>query len=107
MKDKLNCPNCGAPLDGEKCFYCGTTFYDFASLEIGTPCYIRLKFGDTKITLKAIPDVASVNIQHNYSSAYDARGTEVMSFCTGQDLNLDVHFRTVNDNGKLLTIESR
>lgn len=26
MKDLLNCPNCGAPINGSKCEYCGTVF---------------------------------------------------------------------------------
>lgn len=26
MKDLLNCPNCGAPIKGSKCEYCGTVF---------------------------------------------------------------------------------
>ena len=26
MKDLLNCPNCGAPISGSKCEYCGTIF---------------------------------------------------------------------------------
>lgn len=26
MKDLLNCPNCGAPIKGSKCEYCGTIF---------------------------------------------------------------------------------
>ena len=26
MRDLLNCPNCGAPINGSKCEYCGTTF---------------------------------------------------------------------------------
>lgn len=106
MRDKLNCPNCGAPLDGEKCFYCGTTFYDFASLEIGTPCYIRLRFGDMKMTFKAVPDIASVNITNNYYDVCDASGTKLHQLDAGQDLNLDVHFRTVSNDGKLATIET-
>ena len=29
LKDRiLNCPNCGAPINGEKCEYCGTRFKD-------------------------------------------------------------------------------
>ena len=28
MKDLLNCPNCGAPISGSKCEYCGTMFSD-------------------------------------------------------------------------------
>ena len=26
LKPKLNCPNCGAPITGSKCEYCGTDF---------------------------------------------------------------------------------
>lgn len=26
MKELLNCPNCGAPITGPRCEYCGTTF---------------------------------------------------------------------------------
>lgn len=28
MKDLLNCPNCGAPIKGSKCEYCGTVFHE-------------------------------------------------------------------------------
>ena len=27
-----NCPNCGAPIETEKCPYCGTMFLDFAAM---------------------------------------------------------------------------
>lgn len=41
---KSNCPNCGAPITGNKCEYCGTVFYDF-SKEIATldETILRLK----------------------------------------------------------------
>ena len=26
---KTNCPNCGAPIQGPKCEYCGTNFRDY------------------------------------------------------------------------------
>ena len=26
MRYKTNCPNCGAPITGDKCEYCGTSF---------------------------------------------------------------------------------
>ena len=38
-----NCPNCGAPIDGHKCSYCGTVIFDFASIEVGKPIWISLK----------------------------------------------------------------
>ena len=30
-KDSTNCPNCGAPIESDKCAYCGTIFVDFAA----------------------------------------------------------------------------
>lgn len=30
MSKELNCPNCGAPITGEKCGYCGTLFVNFS-----------------------------------------------------------------------------
>lgn len=45
----INCPNCGAPIDGHKCQYCGTVIFDFASIEVGKPIWISLKAPDGKI----------------------------------------------------------
>lgn len=41
-----NCPNCGAPLSGWRCEYCGAAFYDFSSLDISfdKPIFMRFKF---------------------------------------------------------------
>ena len=47
MEDRINqtnCPNCGAPIQGEKCEYCGTIFYDLSLIDISSPCFIKLKF---------------------------------------------------------------
>ena len=29
MKNRLNCPNCGAPIASKTCPYCGTTFINY------------------------------------------------------------------------------
>lgn len=41
-----NCPNCGAPIDGHKCKYCGTVIFDFAQIKMGEPCWVALDAGD-------------------------------------------------------------
>jgi len=35
-----NCPNCGAPIDSDKCPYCGTRLVNIADLEIGEPIWL-------------------------------------------------------------------
>lgn len=66
MKE-LNCPNCGAPITDVTCPYCGTVFYDFASIRDDKPTYIRIKFNDDYMVFRARMNVATINI-----SSYDA-----------------------------------
>ena len=53
----LNCPNCGAPITGERCEYCGAVFYDWATISDEAPQYIK------KLTLDNQELKAAV--QHN------------------------------------------
>lgn len=35
-----NCPNCGAPIEGDKCPFCGTRLINIADLETGDPIWL-------------------------------------------------------------------
>ena len=35
MRNKTNCPNCGAPITGDKCEFCGTLFRNEAATVFG------------------------------------------------------------------------
>ncbi len=48
----LNCPNCGAPIVGERCEYCGTVFYDFSCIDVNSPCWIKIRYGDNVFAAK-------------------------------------------------------
>lgn len=41
--EKKNCPNCGMPITGEKCDYCGTVFIDWAIIDMDTPVFIKFR----------------------------------------------------------------
>lgn len=43
--DALNCPNCGAPINSDKCEYCGTSFVDLACIDTDRPFFIKFKKG--------------------------------------------------------------
>ena len=51
--DKTNCLNCGAPIDGFKCEYCGTLFYDFTELPLDgkTPTYVRIRTNNSNSSI--------------------------------------------------------
>lgn len=53
-KRPLNCPNCGAVVEGEKCAYCGTVFLDFAAIQMGAPSYVKFKIDDTYIMARLV-----------------------------------------------------
>lgn len=50
-----NCPNCGAPIEGAKCPYCGTLLLDFADIEMDQPSFVRIKVGGNIMMLRVIP----------------------------------------------------
>lgn len=43
MTRPLNCPNCAAPITGDRCEYCGTLFLDFSCIPIDEPFYLRIR----------------------------------------------------------------
>ena len=102
IRDKLNCPNCGAPLSSDRCGYCGTTFYDFASLEDGAPCYMRIRFGNAMMTLKAIPHLESMTMSSDTESAYDAIGNTILQFERNRNLGIDMRFSAIAEGGTLI-----
>lgn len=63
-KGRTNCPNCGAPIEGEKCEHCGTMFYDFGALEIGKLAYFKFILNGMVFMFKGIAD-ADVTAEPN------------------------------------------
>lgn len=58
-----NCPNCGAPLTGFKCQYCGAIIFDFASIEVGKPVWINFKLGEHWVLAHVLPESASLYVE--------------------------------------------
>jgi len=58
------CPNCGAPISGWQCDYCGAAFYDFSNIDVSfdKPIFMRFKHEgkvvETKVRLTRL-DVSS------------------------------------------------
>ena len=64
--EKHNCPNCGAPITGSECEYCGSVFYDFASLDTNGINYVRLRVWDEAVTFRV--GVCGFNFEHSVDS---------------------------------------
>lgn len=68
MREKLNCPNCGAPITGSVCEYCGTKFYDLLDNEMNIDLskgqhYLRLNINGEPTLLKVY--CSELSIEHN------------------------------------------
>ena len=58
-----NCPNCGAPIEGVKCPYCGTLLLDFADIEMDKPSYVRIKMYGKVVMLRVVP--RTLDVEYN------------------------------------------
>lgn len=97
MREVLNCPNCGAPIDGEKCQYCGTVFYDFAAIDMDKPSYIKMRINGKLLMFKAI--LTNVEIKQEANTTDYAYGRFIR--CAMPDMTVSAEFHVIDDNGVL------
>ena len=66
------CPNCGAPISGWECNYCGAVFYDFSSLDISfdKPIFMRFKYQDKILETKVRLNNFDVATSPEYTDFY-------------------------------------
>ena len=80
MREKTNCPNCGAPINSTVCPYCGTAFYDFATLDDEKPTYIQANIDGQLLMFRARMNTVELEM---YS--YDELPELEISFTVFQD----------------------
>ena len=97
MRDKLNCPNCGAPIDSTQCPYCGTVFFDFAAIDTEKPTYIRVKHQNHLFTFKALMRDAEVIIDRNGCMALNGIGVPLL-YIPSYSGSVDFHFEILPDD---------
>lgn len=90
--NKTNCPNCGMPIVGEKCEYCGTVFIDFACIEADKPFYIKVRHGNKILRAKCIAN-SDITINHDmdYMNCYSDNTiySTIKPFRAFMDIHLD------------------
>ena len=82
-----NCPNCGAPIETEKCPYCGTMFLDFAAMDADQPFYMKIK-RDGKIYILKVK-MSSMELRIEPNDIYDTFGSRLLRFEPIRSLTLD------------------
>ena len=64
MKDLLNCPNCGAPIQNDICPYCGSVFLDWAAFDVSSPTFVKIRDRQGRFILMKVK-TPSVQINMN------------------------------------------
>lgn len=105
MREQTNCPNCGAPIVSEKCAYCGTLFYDFSTIDMDKPCYIKIKYQNAIVMVKAKVRHSELNMITESQTAYDCFGVPIITLPSSQHLDLSLEFDCVPfDNNVLMQV---
>lgn len=105
MREKLNCPNCGAPIRGIECEYCGTMFYDFSSINLDRPTYIRINGPQGLATFRAQATDCSFDIDTERVDCYGGRNQKLISFICNSTYTCQLNFNILpDDDGVMLKV---
>lgn len=104
MRKQLNCPNCGGPITQEQCPYCGTMFYDFSAIEIGKPCYIKIKHNSQLILVKAIANNVECRMYADTYDCVDDLGNIMYSFPANRNIDFSMDFHCVPFDDHLMEV---
>ena len=101
MKELLNCPNCGAPIEDTKCPYCGSVFIDFASMDMDKPFYLKIKHDGKVMTCKVRIEHAELTTRSDNEEFYLCADDRVFNTIKRsiQMHRLDVQMIIVEDDG--------
>lgn len=108
MRDKteLNCPNCGAPITGERCEYCGSVFYDWACLDSDKPFFIKIKRGNDLVMAKTVLEGIKITEDDDPLTLY--ADNKPYKTIHKADITIDASFRVVpfstNGNNDVLFV---
>ncbi len=97
MIDFLNCPNCGAPITSDHCEYCGSVFYDWAVMDTEKPFFLKIKYRDRYVWIKAAMDSIQTETEQEQTYYADNRICRVVN--SSPCLNIQANFHTVPFDG--------
>lgn len=101
-----NCPNCGAPINAEKCPYCGTMIWDFSCIAAKEINYIKVKVNGKVYMMRAYLTETSITSRPVFDTMYTDNAPLIVMQRT-PEVELDLHFHVVPDENGVLYREVR
>lgn len=91
MKDLLNCPNCGAPIQDDICPYCGSVFLDWASFDVSRPTFVKVKDHFGHIQLMKL-GTGSISIHQDFDERFYADNNPYLLVRSHPDVRIEAEF---------------
>lgn len=85
-EELLNCPNCSAPISGDRCDYCGTQFIDCTTIRPDKPFYLKFSpDGKNTIISKVYLENLEISMEREtIDMGRDINGT-ILPVCVSQN----------------------
>lgn len=99
-REKLNCPNCGAPIESTQCPYCGTVFYDFTVMNFDKPTYIRIHYNGQYMVFRALARSMNVTMHPDEYVYYADNSAYAQMSSRAMDVTID--FSVLPDDDGIL-----
>lgn len=103
MNKIINCPNCAAPITGDKCNFCGAVFIDWATIDADTPFYIKFKFNNKVMRAKCYMVNCQMDHRTNDVCCYSDDKPYIVMRST-PDITIKTEFRVIPDENNILGI---
>ena len=100
---KYNCPNCNAPIEGVKCAYCGTYFWNIADIDTKKPTYIRVPLGGNQCMFNVLATNISLEDLSEHVSFY--ADATLYDLHVNPDYRLTIEMRVVPDDMGIYAIK--
>ena len=92
-----NCPNCGAPIKDDVCTYCGTLIYDFATIDLNQPRWVKLKLNNKIVTVRAmLTNMKVTNMNSIPTTFYE--DTSIYVYRQPPGYEIDLHMVVMPDD---------
>ena len=94
MKDLLNCPNCGAPIQKDYCPYCGAVFLDWASFDVNAPTFVKVKDHRGQYRLLKIA-IISITEHLNFDDTHLYADNQIFQTIRSPEYRFDAEFQAL------------
>ena len=98
---------CGAPITSVECQYCGTLFYDFATIKLDKPTYLRFNAEGRQFTCKAIMRSCSIYFDQDMRFHDDPITERMIYKPIPQPPTINMQFETLMDDRGIYLIERK